>query len=85
MLSGFDFAVNTCVASDDACLRDSGQLCIMQVLHAGDIICEGIVKPLKTDIKATTPAAADKAAADAAPASAEVWSGLQESQVYISP
>ncbi|CAK0731645.1 hypothetical protein CVIRNUC_000023 [Coccomyxa viridis] len=30
------------------------------VLHAGDIICEGFVRPLKTDAKAATPATADK-------------------------
>ena len=33
---------------------------LTQVLHAGDIICEGFVRPLKTDAKAATPATADK-------------------------
>ena len=76
---------NTCVACGDACLQDSGQLRIMQVLHAGDIICEGFVRPLKTDAKAATPASADKATTDAAPANAEVRSTLQEGQVHIYP
>ena len=33
---------------------------LVQVLHVGDIICEGFVRPLKTDAKAATPATADK-------------------------
>ena len=74
------------LGSDAACLQDaSGQLCITQVLHAGDIICEGFVKPLKTDAKAGAPATADKAASDAAPANTEVWSGVLEDQMHVIP
>ena len=64
------------------CNPNLGMLWGRQVLHGGDLICEGVIKPAKAAPKASsTPAPADAAAAPAAEAAqAEAAPALAGSQ-----